>query len=316
MNVLNDTWRGLVERRLWPVALLLLAAAASIPFLIAKDDPATPASVAAPAASAETGGPAPSIVAVASTAQREIGRDVIGSRKDPFRPAVAAKKATAVETGGAGGTAIAPVTEPSSGGGGGGGEAPAPSTGGGMTPTTPGVGITPDPGKVYEIAALAVRFGETSGAREVRTLRRLKALPSVAEPVLIYLGLKRDDKTAVFMVDSGAVAHGEGHCQPSDQNCQTIQIEVGETEFIDVADGDRTVRYQLDVLKVRRKRTTSAAAARRARLATASGGKTLLRERWNRLGRWRYNESTGHVREIGDKAYAEDLARARARAAE
>lgn len=313
MNVLNDTWRGLVERRLWPVALLLLAAAASIPFLIAKDDPPAPASVVAPAASSETDGPAQSIVAVASSAQREVGRDVVGSRKDPFRPAVAAKKAAPVQTSDAGGTATAPTTEPSSGGGG--SSAPAPSTGGGMTPTNPGIGITPDPGKVYEIAALAVRFGETTGGREVTTLRRLKALPSVSEPVLIYLGLKRDNKTAVFMVDNGAVVQGDGLCKPSFQNCQTIQIEVGETEFIDVADGDQTVQYQLDVLKVRRKRTTSAAAARRARLATASGGKTVLRERWNRLGRWRYDESSGHVGEIGDKAYQADVARASARAA-
>ena len=31
MSVLNDTWRFLVQRRLWPVAILLIAAAAAVP---------------------------------------------------------------------------------------------------------------------------------------------------------------------------------------------------------------------------------------------------------------------------------------------
>ena len=37
MSVINDTWRFLVQRRLWPVAILLVAAAVAVPMLLAKD---------------------------------------------------------------------------------------------------------------------------------------------------------------------------------------------------------------------------------------------------------------------------------------
>ena len=46
MTVFNDTWRFLVQRKLWPVAILLVAAAAAVPFLLGKE-PAAPAGPAA-----------------------------------------------------------------------------------------------------------------------------------------------------------------------------------------------------------------------------------------------------------------------------
>jgi len=40
MNVLSTTWRQLVRRRLWPLAVLLIAALVAVPVLLARD--ATP----------------------------------------------------------------------------------------------------------------------------------------------------------------------------------------------------------------------------------------------------------------------------------
>ena len=37
MNVVTTTWRQLVRRRLWPVALLLLAALVAVPVLLARE---------------------------------------------------------------------------------------------------------------------------------------------------------------------------------------------------------------------------------------------------------------------------------------
>ena len=51
MSFVTDTWRQLVRRRLWPVALLLLAALAAVPFVLAKD-PEPAAVPAAPAGNA------------------------------------------------------------------------------------------------------------------------------------------------------------------------------------------------------------------------------------------------------------------------
>ena len=37
MTLITDTWRQLVERRLWPIALLLLAALVAVPVLLASN---------------------------------------------------------------------------------------------------------------------------------------------------------------------------------------------------------------------------------------------------------------------------------------
>ncbi len=288
MNVLTDTWRGLVQRRLLPVALLLVAAAAAVPFLLAKDEPAVPP---APVAVASSSGPdvAKPIVAVASSQQREIGRGtVIGSRKNPFRPAVGAKKGKPVS---ASDTATSGTVKTPGGTG---------TTPGG-TVTLPGtrVGVSPGKRKAYELYTIKVRFGESSSQDlGVRNLRRLKALPSVAEPVLIYLGLLSDAKTAVFMVESGVVVQGDGVCKPSPDNCQTLHLKVGETAFFDLADeAGNIAQYQLDILRVARKKTTDARAARRSRYATAKGGREALRSRVSRVSGHRYDPSTGTVKD-------------------
>ncbi len=303
MNVLADTWRGLVQRRLWPVALLLLAAAAAVPFLLSKDEEPLPN---VPIAAAETAGDdtagAQPIVAVASSAQRELGRDVIGSSKDPFRPAIKATKGKAPATTS---SATSGAATPAGASGGGGGTTPTT-----VTPTTPIPGVPAEPRKRYEVATIAVRFGDSAaGGGELLNLRRLKPLPSVEQPVLIYLGLRKDNETAVFLVDAGVLAQGDGRCLPSADNCQTIELEPGETEFFDVeTDGGSIAQYQLDYVKVRRKKAT-ASQARRAYSATAAGGKEVLRSRWGRMGRWRYNKESGHIRQIGDVAYAADVQR-------
>ena len=42
VSILNDTWRFLVQRRLWPVAILLLAAAVAVPMLLSEDPAPAP----------------------------------------------------------------------------------------------------------------------------------------------------------------------------------------------------------------------------------------------------------------------------------
>ena len=65
MSVITDTWRQLVRRRLWPVAALLVAALAAVPFLLAKDP--EPAPVASPASEGLTAGATAQSPAAATT---------------------------------------------------------------------------------------------------------------------------------------------------------------------------------------------------------------------------------------------------------
>jgi hypothetical protein len=125
---------------------------------------------------------------------------------------------------------------------------------------------------------LTVRFGDaTSGDLERRTLKRLQPLPSAEAPVLIYLGVMGDGKTAVFLVDHGITAIGDGECPPTPETCETIRLRAGDTEFLDVTDetGAVTAQYQLDLIKIHKRTTASASRA----TASSKAGQRLLKAR-------------------------------------
>ena len=131
--------------------------------------------------------------------------------------------------------------------------------------------------------------------------------------MLIYLGVLDDKKTAVFLLDSGVVAEGDGNCKPSRAQCETIQIREGETEFFDVPGG---AQYELDVLKIHKSTTTDAKKAKKARAAVSPKGRMILRARVAGDGplRYRYDAKTGRLQKLSKKAYKAVVAKA-ARAA-
>lgn len=290
---LSAPFRQLVERRLWPVALLLLAGLAAVPVLLAKDGEgpavpvtAVPADVAPPASTQP-------VVSVADAGKVERSRKVLGARKDPFRPA-RAPRAKKADTGGS-----QVVTSTSAAPAAGGGEA-SPSTGGSSAPvlkapvTAP---VAPKTEASYSLFAPVVRFGPVEDTELPKmTLMRLAGLPSVKDPVVLYLGLMEDRRTAVFLVDEKATVHGDGKCFPSAEDCRTVRLKTGETAVFDYAAADGTVVHRrLTLVRVAKATTTDAAVARRWRLATAKGGRDALRERLSRVAGHRYDQPTGTV---------------------
>jgi hypothetical protein len=263
VNVIADTWRQLVRRRLWPVAVLLLAGLVAVPFLLAKEPkpvvppPPLPVQETTAAEEAATGDP---VVALASEGDRSRRRRVLGSRKDPFEPAPAPKQQDDGDD-----QQQPPTDQPSD-------ALPTDPSGGGTAPTSPPVGVPPtepvptEPApkmKTYPPDALIVRFGDAEGGSLARTtLAKLEALPddtgdAETEPVLVYMGLTKDDKHAIFLVGAGAEVTGDGECKPHPSSCETIHLRKGETEFFDVTDDEGKVvaQYQLDLIdiKVRKK---------------------------------------------------------------
>ena len=292
MNDLAAPFRQLVERRLWPLALILVAALAAVFLLLSEGEEPVPAGPTAASTAAKAAAAATTpIVSLGTPEAREAHRKVLGARKNPFEPTVKAKKADDVTTTS---TAAPRPADPGTGTSGGG-----PVSVGGVT--SPGVPVTPtEEPKVYELYSLWIRFGESSDAKltGVRNLKRLKALPNAIEPVVIYLGLLEDRKTAVFLVDAGVKVQGDGRCHPEPANCQTLHLKRGETSFFDVLDeaGNTTAQYQLDLVKIRTSKTMSAASARAARSAEADGGRDALRARTARVGNLRYDSRSGVVR--------------------
>jgi hypothetical protein len=257
------------------------------------------------------------IVALATDGDRSGRRRVLGSPKDPFKPNATPtptpkpeSPSTPATTGGATGGAVttpgAPVAPGSTG---------APVSPGFTSPVTP---VTPK--KRYELYELTVRFGQSEDTAPARQdVKRLEALPSSDEPVLIYLGVLKDKKTAVFMVDSGVVAQGDGTCKPSRTTCETIHLKEGETEFFDVpsdsGDGSTSTssaQYELDVVKIRRKATTSAKQAKRSLARVSKSGRQILRARIAGDGplRYRYNRKSGQLEQLSKKAFKAVLAKA------
>jgi hypothetical protein len=321
MKPLDLIWQPLLQRRLLPVAILLIAALVAVPFLLKKD--AEPVAPPAPVPAADSGSQADDataqpLVSLVADGERSKRRRVLGARKNPFEPAPAAKAeatpqpqaaATEETTGGA------PAGDEGQGG------SDTTTTGGATTPgtttppaSTPPASTPPAAAKPeYELYSLSVRFGTTEGDLPKLNLPRLKALPSAETPVLVYLGLAKDNKTAVFMVDSNVEPQGDGTCKPSPANCETIHLRVGDTEFFDVKDeaGAIVAQYELDLLNIRRKTTSSAAAAKAARAKVSKAGRRVLRVRQATRGplRWSYDAKSGTVRKLDRKAYEARVAK-------
>ena len=49
------------------------------------------------------------------------------------------------------------------------------------------------------------------------TLPRLQPLPKEDLPVVIYLGVSKDGKSALFLLEMGVEAVGDGDCDPNPQ---------------------------------------------------------------------------------------------------
>lgn len=262
MNVLTTTWRQLVRRRLWPVAVLLVAALAAVPVVLSREPAVPPPPVDPVAVTAEADDTiAEPVVAKVTTEDRGKRRRVLGSRKDPFTPdaiknpkkvKVAKKEAPqetkteAKETGASGSSG-------SSGSSGGGGSS---------SPSAPAEPAKPK--KFYKAGTLVVRFGEAEETAELErfTLAKLAPLPDDEFPLLVYMGLTKDGKKARFLVDAAVEADGDGECKPHPSSCETILLARGETEFFDVLDPEAAedatdderilARFQLDLVDIKR----------------------------------------------------------------
>jgi len=299
-NVVTD----LVEKKLWPVALLLVVALVALPLTLGRtSDPGIVAGVPVAQPAGEEKAKVATYTGVDSSRTKD------GAVRDPFigpdeinKPAPPAVSTSGVPTGGmpSGGGA------PSSVGGSIGG--PSLDVPSGSVPGLDDVGVVPVGGSDAAPAPKApadaraaytvdLRFGE-DGKTSARTdVARLSPLPSADDPFFVFLGVLADGKTATFLVSSDAEATGDAKCLPSAANCERIEMKAGDTEFFDVVTPDgKTKQYQLDVVRVQRERKATALAAAAARSREDASGRRLLRNA----------VETDQV-DVSDLAYSEDL---------
>jgi hypothetical protein len=290
MSVITEPFRALVRKKLWPVALLLVAALVAVPVLMAKE-PEAPIASAQPATKKGEGMPA-TFVSVDEDGDVTERRRVLGISKDPFAPAeldkktkAALKKAKAKEKAQQEGTKSGAGAETDSKAGGG-------ASAGGTT-TEPPVSDAPPPAKTYPLYSIKVRFGPVDAEQKAKTVERLAVLPNADAPVLVYRGVEEGGKLAVFELTGSVTAQGDGGCDPSPEDCQVLRLREGETEFITVNDtGTETdAQYQLEVVKIHTSKTTSKSELTK----TSAAGRKVL-SKLGRKTRYSFDTETGTLR--------------------
>ena len=264
MTSVNSFFRSvvddLVEKRLWPVAVVLGIALIGIPLLLSK--PAGKETTAAPATAAPAvaaGGPLSAFQPVVNTTGKkssEIRKQLEGfDSKDPFKPqnigggGESADGSVEVQGGGGppsdGGSVDVSDAPPLGTSGGGSGDGSTTGSGG---------GTTTKPQTFYYTYAADVRFGK-EGNLDRKTLQQFRSLPSSQDPVLVFMGVKEDGETAIFLLSSAASTTGEGNCEPDD-TCTFLYMKKGDKQRIEaVNSNDEIITYELVLLDIDVKRT-------------------------------------------------------------
>jgi hypothetical protein len=258
---LLDLWQDLREKRLWPVALVLLLGLAAVPVILAKpaEDPGPPPTVkTAPPAKEEEKNTELAQVSLEEGGEGAGSTLGVFDPSNPFRPPEKVVKRAEDEKNGAPKPAADDQTAPSSGssasggsdggsGGSDGGAAP-PSNGGGTTPPDNGGG---EPTTTVYKYVVDVTFTANGRTRRIKGMEKLDMLPNQSAPLLIAMGVTADGGNAVFMVDSTLKAAGEGSCKPSGKECAFAYIGPGSEHVFTQEDGDSyTVRVD-EIRKVK-----------------------------------------------------------------
>jgi hypothetical protein len=273
---LLDLWQDLREKRLWPVALVLLLGLVAVPVLLAKpaEDPGPPA---VPVTKADEGAKRE---AAAALAQVKLGEDAgakgstlgVFDPDDPFKLPKGAVKADEPSSSagspgdggssGAGGTSGGDTKTDGGSLGGGGTTSPGvtdPGTGGGGGETTT---------TVFKYV-VDIKFTANGRTRRINGLEKLDMLPSQSSPLLIFMGVTANGSNAVFLVDSTLEAAGEGRCKPSEAECAFAYIGPGSEYAFTEDDGDT---YTIQIEEIRKVKVTDDAGSARGAKAHASVG--------------------------------------------
>jgi hypothetical protein len=329
MNAVRDFFSGLKEdlfgKRLLPFLIVLgVVLVAAVAYAVVGGDsssapgPGGTVSASVPAgASAAVGDVA--VTQAPANPNQPISETTEGTSKqhhgvahNPFTPLPGAnnKASSSSATSSTASSSSSPSTTPSAG------STPSAPSSGGTTPTTPKETIPAKP-KVYIHYHVTAQLGVVpvvaEGAPAQAALLKTypdmaldEPLPGKANPQLVYLGVVlRTGKEALFGLTGAAILHGSGSCQPSATQCQAIDLQVGQSERLEVVEADgSTVTYELKLVSIGKTvSTASTARVRDAFRAQAKAARELAR-RAPKLSELRYSPWGGGFVFAGHPAFA------------
>jgi hypothetical protein len=311
MTAVRNVLKELVERKLWPVALVLIVALVAVPVLLAKKAPTdlvTPPTGPLPYSSGTT---LPAISVKSTPGDTKLA----GNGHNPFAPQhVATTSTTTTAT-----TASASVTTTASTGAvTGTGGSTSTNVGGGSTPsaptpTTPVTSPTPTPTTPAPSSPKPAPTGLTAtqsyhvslaltnadgSLNTIDPLQRLSILPGKQQPMLVELGVLQGGSRVLFVVEPGTVVSGAGTCTPGPIDCEILSLAPGQTEGLSKhgAAGSSTPVALFSVNSITVDQHPSVAAANKARQAASDVGRELLANSpLSALSLFQYDPSVGAI---------------------
>ncbi|MEN3284610.1 MAG: hypothetical protein V7607_5750 [Solirubrobacteraceae bacterium] len=263
------------DKRLWPIAFVLVAALVAVPVLLGHSSPTEPVAAAPTEGAAKATPTSRAAVKLDETVDATPSSDV--KSPSPFKgPKVAtAKKAATTDSSktpssGQGASPSADSTPATPSGSG-------TDNGGATTPAAP----TDTPKKTnVDVSRVSLHLGPLGALVTFKDVARLSPLPSAGKPLFVFTGVLKDGKTAVLLPSSTIQVSDESDvsCKPSNKSCQKLELEQDDTVFYKIA-GDATgTQYQLDVISVHLKKGESANAAAAALGRHSKAGAAMLRD--------------------------------------
>jgi hypothetical protein len=311
-DFLNSLKADLLNRRVLPfLALAVVALAGALVYaLTGGGSTAAVPQAAAPAAHAPTAVPPVAVSQAPANAKKAVAEITSGAAqqrggptRNPFTPLPAAKTASTSAK------PAASTTKSSSG------SATSPAGAGGTTPTTPKETSPAKPKKVYVHYHVTAQLGVVPPTPEgalpqpaqLKTYKDMvldEPLPGKANPQLVFLGVVlRTGKDVLFGLTGEAILHGSATCKPSPTQCQAIELQVGQSETLEVVEANGTpVTYELKLLTITKSLSTASAA--RARTASKAGRELLRRDGVLAFSKLRFSAERGGLVFAGHSAFA------------
>ena len=313
MNIVKGIIVDLRERRLWPVAVALLAALLAVPVLVSKSATPAPAPRTSGGESVSGSNGVPVTLAAAPDHSR-----LKGSGRDPFAQQV--RKSTTAPTSSTSGSAVTvssaagassstAASSPtgtsgasstgstgstsgsgSSSGGAGGTVSPSPTPVSVSKPAPAPTGLTST-----EAYGVELSITEPDGSVADNTYPRLSVIPNKAQPLLVELGVEQGGHKVLFAVQPGSMVTGPGTCIPGTIDCEILSVAPDQTEQLATSSG-RVADFAVTSIDVNH--YGSVADADKARRQTSSspiGGQLLHNSPLSALSLFQYDPNVGAV---------------------
>ena len=98
---------------------------------------------------------------------------------------------------------------------------------------------------------VTARFGQEGKKQKDKKLTSLRSLPDSNNAVIVFLGVRSDGRTAVFLMSSSATTTGDGSCVPSDDECSFIYMKKNDVQTIEaVSSSGEVTTYELKLIKI------------------------------------------------------------------